>query len=857
MAQSRPDHLAEYASLEIAALLSRLSSSEHGLGHTDVLKQRERCGPNSVGNLNNVIFDSIRRQFKSPFIYAYAAVGLLSFMLYEIVNGIIVICCVAVQLSVSFFQEYKASRNLELLKKYLLHSVRVKRDGTLVTLSSTELVPGDIVLLQAGDMVSADCRILEAYDLSVDESALTGEAIPVAKDIHAQENRSFAPATYSTILYAGTAIATGQTKAVVLFTGNASLIGMLDTLALNTLQESNIVRGTARLGAALFWLISGGVGIAFSINLALKHNALSFIDMVTFSTALAITTIPEALPIVLSFCLSQGASYLARQKVVVKRLSAIEDLGAIELLCADKTGTLTQNRLSVAATYPTHDTCVLTLAAASSPDIIDALTSSSMEPTAQQLYGFDKALMDAATIQSKAMLKEYTIVSYIPFNPALRRTITLTAHNGTHLVIARGSTQDILELCSVSADVQERVCAWSTAQETAGNRVLALGTKKVASSITTLEHDEHALDFAGMVSFTDPLKESTALALEQARALGITIKIVSGDTQQVCAAVGKKLGIITSMHDVITGSEFERKSDEEKRKAVEQYALFARTTPEQKHEIIQLLQLTHTVGYIGDGINDVPALKTAHVSLVVSDAVAIAREAADIILLEKNLLVVIKGIKEGRKIFINTIKYITITLTGNLGNFFSLSIATLGLHYLPMLPVQLLLVSLLSDFPMLAIATDTVSTQELTSSKRSSIRSIAVLVMLCGVINTLFDLILFALATHAATKSADQHFLQTSWFIFDTITTVALIFSLRTQGPFYRAHRPSYILYSLTLFSITTALVLPYTLVGQKALQLIVLPYQHLVTLIAVAVAYLAITDVVKYGYYHLQKRAS
>jgi Mg2+-importing ATPase len=531
---------------------------------------------------------------------------------------------------------------------------------------------------------------------------------------------------------------------------------------------------------------------------------------------------------------------LAKDNVVVKRLSAIEDLGSIEILCSDKTGTLTENRMKVIDQYNIG-----------SNDLIfhGALAGSLMSGNEEFIGSFDEALMEALGDSGKPRISEYQKLGEIPFDPNRRRDSILIRKEGECLLVVRGAPENLLDLSlNVSGQEKENIMKWVEAEGKEGNRILAIGFKAVKNgSQCDLLKDEGGLTLAGLVSFSDPVKEGVMETIMQAEKLGVRIKILTGDSEDVARTIATQVGLVKNPDEVRLGLNLDLiKSEKEQIDFVDRTAVFARVNPEQKYKIIQLLQKRYEVGFLGEGINDAPALKLANVGIVVESASDISRDSADIVLLEKNLNVIIEGIKSGRATFENTIKYIKTTLISNFGNFYTIAIVSLFIPYLPMLPGQILLLNLLSDFPMIAISTDRVDEDQMRRPKSYKIGEILAISVILGIVSTIFDFIFF----FAFNNPADPRLLQTNWFIGSVLTELALIFSLRTRLPMFQSKRPRGTLVWLSLIAGLFAIILPYTVFGQNTFGFLRPKPEYITLILGIVLAYLIATEIIKVFYY-------
>ena len=824
-------------------ILQELQTSQtQGLSDAQVIQLHKKFGNNEIKTEETGWLPILIRQFKSPFIYMLLFVAALSLILQNHFDAIVIMAIVVLNTLFGFYQEYKASKTLELLKQYIVSSATVIRDGKEVQILSKDLVPGDIVVLLPGDAIPAEVRFIETQNITVDESALTGESQSIKKQHEPLDKiQSDIFAAYN-IGFWGTTILTGKAIAVVIAIGNNTTLGDISQLTAQTVRISSFEKGISKFSSFILWLMIISLVVVFCANLIIKKGNVDVIELILFAAALSLSVIPEALPIITTFALSQGALRLARKKAVVKRLSAIEDLGNIQILCTDKTGTLTENVSKIEAVYGKNEREIV---------VDTALMISVSEKKLAQIKGYDLALYTYLTPQEIEYIKATKHIADIPFDPNRRSSAVVIQKNNSYFLIVRGSVEDVLKACiNISPDEIQKINSWLAEQEVIGRRVLAVASKELpVANATTSDYikEEHSLQFQGMVSFGDPIKKTAFQAIKKAQILNVEIKILSGDTRQVCITVATQVGLIKDPSQVMTGEEFAQLSPAEKFEKAKSMVVFARVSPQQKYEIISLLQQEKEVAYMGDGINDAPALKIANVALAVQDAAGIAREASDIILLKKSLLVVIDGIEEGRIIFANTLKYIRTTLSCAFGNFYAIAIAYLMLPYLPILPVQLLLLNFMSDSPMLAIATDTMSPAELKRPERYDIKGILILVTILGIVSTLFDLIFFTVF-----NQYQPPVLQTAWFIGSLLTELVFFFSVRTSQVFYKASRPSWQLITLMVLVGAATMILPYLEIGQRLFYFVPLKPIYMIWIIFITIAYFFTTEFVKVIYYRL-----
>lgn len=812
----------------------------HGLTRTDAEARLSTYGKNDLQSGKRTWWRILGSQFKSPFIFLLAGAAVIAFVLGEKLDAGMIFLFILVNASLGFWQEFRSEQTLQLLKAYAVSYTTVIRDGHEQAIENTLLVPGDIVLLKTGDRVPADLRLCSAEDLAIDESVLTGESAPARKDPAALTNVPEGPHDAASLAFAGSGVVSGKGTGVVLATGMKSSIGLIAKLTADTHHKSQFEQGIARFSSVILKIVVVTLAIVFVANLLIKGDQADTGQLLLFSIALAVSVIPEALPVVMTFSLSRGALRLAKKKVVVRRLTAIEDLGGIEILCTDKTGTLTENHLTFRCISPdAHpETLLYANAAASSPE------KRTLEP-------FDAALWDALPDTDRPQLTAFKRLDTLPFDPTLRVNAVLVERAGCREWILRGAPEAIMDRCAdVSAEQRAAAMMWITKEGRTGRRTMAVAHRSNSLPEGLNAADLSGLSWLGMVSFEDPIKATTLEAMERARKLGLRMKIITGDGPAVAGAVASRIGVAASPDDVVTGAAFAKMNAAEQHDVAHRLHVFARFVPEQKHQLIQLLQENAEVGYLGEGINDAPALKAAGVSIVVQSASDIARETADIVLLEKDLKVIVNGIKEGRMVFMNTVKYIRATLASNFGNFYAVAIASLFIDFLPMLPLQILLLNLLSDFPMIALATDRVDEEDVTEPKRYDVRDIVFIATILGIVSTFFDFLFFAIFLRVAPES-----LQTNWFIGSILTELVFLFSIRSKRFFLAARKPSRAIIILSIVAAAVTILIPLTHVGRELFHFVRPEPWHLLIAVGLVVAYFASTEAVKFLFVREDKK--
>lgn len=828
---------ATYASTQVSLIYEQLHSTPDGLPEADVVVFQKKYGPNKIAEKEVQWWELLLLQFKSPFVYLLLAAAGVALYMGENIDALFIVFFVLLSAFLGFIQEYHSNRSIQLLKKFLTTHVKVKRGGSVALKESQELVPGDICILEPGDSVPADLRFITADNILIDESILTGESTPVSKINTAIQNVS-AIHEANNIGFSGTTVLQGTATGIVFAIGRSTEMGDIAKLMIETKSKGVFEKGIAKFSSFILKMIIVTLVIIF-IASVLTKGAAHIPEILLFSIALAVSVIPEGLPAVATLSFSKGALNLARKHVVVKRLSAVEDLGSIEILCTDKTGTITENKLIVSQIQSADENACLLHAALSATSVMDEESKMS--------NSFDLAVWQKLSPTERKKVSACKRLSEIPFDPERKIQSTLMQIDDTVELIIKGAPETVLSLCrDVSSNQKQEILSFIKKEGLAGNRTVAVAHKKWHGDTTTYAHSaENDLEYSGTLSFIDPIKESTPKALSRAHELGVKIKILTGDGREVAGAVAQKVGLIKNADEVITGDELEHMAPDDMHEAIEKYSVFARVSPKQKYHIIESLQTKHVVGFLGDGINDAPALKLASVALAVNTSCDIARDAADIVLLNSSLAVIIDGIKGGREIFTNMVKYLKTTLISNFGNFFSVAVASFLVPFLPMLPVQILLLNLLTDFPMIAISMDTVDSSELRSPRVYQVKEIIIMSVIFGLVSSIFDFVFFFLFYKHAPAV-----LQTNWFIGSVLTELALIYSIRTKKVFWRGTSPAKILSILCIIPVLIALLLPFVSYGHVIFSFVTPKIYDLFLILVVAALYFAATEILKPIYY-------
>ena len=611
-----------YAAQSAQEVCAFLNTSERGLSIEQVSQLKARYGFNEITGHETTVWQILLNQVKSPFIYLLIIISVVDFILQDIPDGVMIFILVVINTFFGFYQEFRTHHALQLLKKYIVYKTRIIREGQEAIINAKELVPGDIIKLYPGDKIPADMRIITSKNFSVDESILTGESIPVKKTSDTIQNKEIRVFEAENIGFGGTTVMSGQALGVVFATGNQTYFGSIATLAQESVKLTSFMEGITQFSRFILYTVLIIISAVFLIHLLLSGRNIDIVNLVIFSLALGISIIPEALPVVITFSLARGAIRLAKF-AVVKRLSAIEDLGSMQLLCTDKTGTITENKLSLVAVYAQNDQQALKY----------GLLASGL-PSVQLITdkGFNGPLWQKLSAQEQTLLEQYKVVAEHPFEAKLRYSSVIVQHGDICELIVRGNKEEVLKLCKLDSKKEQELYAWANNEAKQGHLVLVIAKKEVSSALKEINtRDENDLEYIGLISYNDPLRPTAEASLAHARSLGVKVKIISGDTKEVNLAVAQQIKLITKEDELVTGEEFAQKSDIEKHKIVEYCHVFAHILPEQKVEIVHLLEKKYDVGYLGDGINDdISGIKNGSMfQLAVDTAADIARDIVD------------------------------------------------------------------------------------------------------------------------------------------------------------------------------------------------------------------------------------
>ena len=782
-------------------------------------------------------------RFKTPLVLILIVAAVISLAVGDWPDAVIVLGIVLMTAVLGFFQEYRASRAVDALRESVALQASVLRDGRLQSIPAADIVPGDVVELSAGSLVPADSRVLEARDCFVNQALLTGETLPVEK----QPGLCAADASLpqrANCVFRGTSLRSGWARVLVVRTGRGTLYGALADRLVSRPPETEFERGLRRFGTMLIRLMLVVVVVVLAVNILLQKPT---VDTLLFAAALAVGLSPELLPAILTITLSHGARAMAGRGVIVKRLSAIENLGSMDTLCTDKTGTLTRGVIVLDAATD--------LGGQESDDVLrQAWLNASLQTGIRN--PLDDALVERGRLAG-CTRGDVAKLDEIPYD-FLRRRLTVvvsTTDPATACMITKGAVENVLDACSLArvggqdvaldARVRDTVMQGFEAASQKGFRVLALATRLLPPHARLSRDDERQMTLVGLLLFFDPPEPQVATTLAALRDLGVDVKIITGDNRFVTRHVADAIGM--AVVGTLTGSELQQLPDEALWHRAPAITLFTEIDPNQKERIIAALRRTgHVVGYLGDGINDAPALHAADVGISVDSAVDVAREAADLVLLRHDLDVLRQGIDEGRHTFANTLKYVFISISANFGNMISMAAASLFLPFLPLLAKQILLNNFMSDIPAMGIAADNVDREWERTPHRWDIGLIRRSMLTFGLTSTVFDLITFGALLALAGENRD--IFRTGWFLESLLTQVWILFVIRTYRPFYRSPPGRFLLWS-GIAVMGVALALPLLPIAD-VFGLVPLPARIVVAILAITSLYVVVSEASKRYFY-------
>ena len=833
----------EFWNVSPTELVRRLRSNQvGGLSSSQAKERLTTCGKNLVRtDKKKDSLSVLISQFKTPIIVIFIFTAVLSFFLGEEEDALIIIIIVVISGFLGFWQEKRASDAVNKLLSIVQPKCKVIRDGILQKVISEDVVPGDLVVLKSGESVPADCLIMESEDLFVNEATLTGESYPSEKFVHTLPKET-PLRERDNCLFKGTFIVSGTVKAIITRTGAETELGNISESLKHRAPETEFEHGVRRFGYFLLEITLMLVISTLVINIYFHRPVL---DSFLFSLALAIGMTPQLLPAIISVNLAHGAKRMAAEKVIVKRLASIENLGSMNILCSDKTGTLTVGEVKLHSAIDVqgnHSEKVLLYA------YLNAFYETGF------VNPIDKAIKDFHQFDISAYLK----LGEVPYDFIRKRLSIFVSRNNSRIIVTKGALQSVVSICSNAEAASGEILKISNVEEVIqdkyeelgkkGFRVLGISYKLMGSTCSSMSKDDEVdMTFAGFLVFFDPVKPDVIESIKALKKLGISLKLITGDNKYVAAYVGQCVGLSTPR--ILTGSELNHISVEAMVKQATDIDIFAEIAPNQKEQIILALRrrAANVVGYMGDGINDASALHASDAGISVDTAAEVLKETADFVLLEKNLDVLVKGVQEGRRTFANTLKYVFMATSANFGNMFSMAGASLFLPFLPLLPKQILLMNLLTDIPEMTISADNVDPEMVEKPRRWDLKFISKFMLVFGLLSTVFDYMTFAVLIFLL--HANTEMFRTTWFTESIVSASIIVLMIRTKRPLFKSRPRKYLLLAILVVVILT-LVLPMTPLGQL-FELEPLLITYLIAIMLIVLSYVFTAEVVKRIFYN------
>ncbi len=871
MKPAAADALHEAAAGDIAQILLRLKTTAAGLAQSEAAERLESVGPNEVGQeKKHEWFLRLYHALRNPLVILLTVLAIVTFATAEdktdYAGGLLMLVMVVLGVSLRFVQETRADKSAAKLRAMIKVTATALRDGQQCEIPLRELVPGDVVKLSAGDMIPGDVRLIAAKDLFIIQATLTGESLPVEKSDAPDPRPNVSSIEHTNLCFLGTSVESGSATAVIVATGPQTYFGKMATSISSQPIETAFDRGVKKFVWLMLTFMLVMVPTVFLINGLTKH---AWWEALKFALAVAVGLTPEMLPMIVSVCLSKGAVAMSKKKVIVKKINSIQNFGAMDVLCTDKTGTLTIDHVILELhcdVFKNESETVLR----------DAYLISHFQTGLKNVL--DRAVLKYKSLDEELGVVRYKMVDEIPFDFSRRMmSVAIECPDGERQLLTKGAPEAVFAKCThFESDGEifpmEPILAGDLVQQVNdlsedGFRVLAVATKKLGSQSTFTKADECDLVLSGYLAFLDPPKDTAAKAIEALRQHGVTVKVLTGDNDLVTRKVCSEVGI--HAEKILVGNDVEKMSDEQLAAAVETMDVFARLSPAHKKRVVQALQRNrHVVGFMGDGINDAPALRAADVGISVDNAVDIAKESADMILLEKNLMVLEEGVLEGRKVFANILKYIRMGASSNFGNMFSVLGASAWLPFLPMQPIQVLTNNLLYDFSQVPIPTDNVGATAIAKPRPWQMGEIAKFIVFIGPISSIFDYTTYALmwfffkcshldlaapaglaARFAHPADADHTYaaalFSTAWFVESLMTQTLIVHVIRTNLLPFIQSRASWQLTMNTILIMCLGAWLPFSPLSPY-LGFVPLPWQFWPLLAATLICYVGLTQLVK-----------
>ncbi|HUW25742.1 MAG TPA: magnesium-translocating P-type ATPase [Gallionella sp.] len=861
--------LVDQARSDLPGVLEQLGTSVHGLSDMEADALREQHGLNEVEHERPMRWwQHLWVSYNNPFNLLLTLLAVVSYLTHDIQATVVIVSMVLLATLMRFVQERRSNRAAQALKEQVSNTTGVRRRvdrgtdaaggeagraiGAPIEIPIKQLVPGDIVVLSAGDMIPADCRVMTATDMFVSQSAMTGESLPVEK-FTAAKSDSESALDMANLVFMGTNVISGAASVVVLTTGNDTYFGTLATRVTRVADEAEANAFQVGVNKVSWLLIRFALVM---VPLVLFINGFTKGDWgeaFLFALSVAVGLTPEMLPMIVTSTLARGAVMLSRQKVIVKRLDAIQSFGAMNLLCTDKTGTLTQDKIALAR----HTDVV----GQESDEVLGfAYLNSYFQTGLKNLL--DRAVLEHVDLKTELdIIRNYRKIDEIPFDFERRRmSVVVSEREHHHELICKGAVEEMFDICThvhqdgqiypLDAERRERLQDVTRELNEDGLRVVAVAMKELPPEQTVYSKaDESGLTLMGYIAFLDPPKESTAPALAALAAHGVVVKVLTGDNELVTAEVCRQVGL--AVDGMVLGTQIDAMDDATLNEAVEHNTIFAKLSPLNKERIVRSLRGNgHIVGFMGDGINDAPALRAADIGISVDGGVDIAKEAADIILMERSLMVLEQGVIEGRRTFSNMLKYIRMTASSNFGNVFSVVIASIALPFLPMLPLQLLVQNLLYDISQIAIPFDNVDAELVSQPLTWNPEGIGRFMLFFGPLSSIFDIATFAVMWYVfqANTVEDQALFQSGWFVVGLLTQTLIVHIIRTPKVAFIESRAAWPLLGMTLLIMAIGVFLPMgPLAGYFKLQ--ALPWLYFVWLVGIVFGYTVLTSLMKRYY--------
>jgi|WetSurMetagenome_2_1015567.scaffolds.fasta_scaffold02082_10 P-type Mg2+ transporter len=828
----------QYSHLAPEEVFKHLQTREKGLTDKEARCRITQFGENVLVKEKKLgVVEELLSKFKSPLIILLVVASIVSAFFGEKVSAIIILLMVFSSAILDFFEEHNAGQAVKKLLETVKTTAAVVRGGKEREINVAQICVGDIISLNSGDLVPADARIISAKDFFVNQAALTGESLPQEKTPLILSDGEESLSELKNIVFAGTNVVSGKATAVVINIAGRTEFGKIAISLARPAEKSEFEEGVAHFGFFIMKVILFLVLFIFLFNAIFKHNIL---ESFLFSVAIAVGVTPELLPMIMSITMARGAVKMAKKGVIIKKLSAIPSFGSLDILCTDKTGTLTEGKIALVKYVDS--------AGNNSEKVLEYAYLNSFYQT-----GIENPLDQAVVDYKKINIKHYEKIDEIPFDFLRKRISLVVEDGGDRLMITKGAPEEIFPCCSfysyngeakpLTKEELNRAEKYYEQLSSEGYRVLALAIKKVSKEKKVYEKEEEAeMEFRGFIAFLDPPKSGVKEALVELEKIGIEIKIITGDNEFVAKKICQEIDL--QVKGTLTGKEVETISDDALRRRVEHTTIFARFSPENKNRVIRALRSNnHVVGYMGDGINDAPSLKSSDVGISVNNAVDVAKESADIVLVRKSLRVLNEGVIEGRKVFGNTMKYVMMGLSSNFGNMFSAAGAVVFLPFLPMLPIQILLNNFLYDISQITIPTDNVDDEWVTKARRWNIKFIRKFMIFIGPISSIFDFATFFLFYYGF-RVGESAF-QTAWFLESLATQTFVIHIIRTKKIPFIQSRPSLPLLLSTFSIVIFAWLIPFTPIGEF-FGLVPLPLYMLGAIIGTVIIYLGLVEVGK-----------